>query len=988
VSFGLQKIVSKIINVIDIHGKLERRIEMGKKIVSGTMLSLLLISMLILAFDIQPVEASGTIWIRSDGSVDPDTAPISTVDNVTYTFTDNIYDEIVVERSNIIVDGNGYTLQGSGSGCGFALGTTNNVTIKRTKIKGFAVGIGLFWWSSNNMISGNIITQNSEDGIGLYEYCHNNTISGNSIAYNGYGVRLFGLWGESPWANTISGNSITYNGYGVWIWRDSPFNSIVGNSIRNNGYGIWLPPEGFANTISGNSITYNGYGIWLSLASCYNAISENSITDNGCGVGLFEYSHYNTISGNIITRNNQYGIIIDGYSSYNTISGNDITHNDDYGIELSWGSWYNTISENDITQNNECGISIDQCDSNTVFGNNVTSNGYGIWFHESCGENTIFGNSIVNNGCGIRLDLGSAHNTISGNSIADNGYGIWSPSTSGSNTISGNNITNNTYGIWLDEYSCHNIITGNSITNNGCGVWLWDESFSNTISGNDITQNNEYGIVLDWYSFSNTVSENNIVNNGCGIMLFEYSRYNTISENSITDNGYGIWLSRHSRYNTISRNSITNNDYGIWLHEYSCVNTISGNSIVNNGCGIRLRWYSCYNTISGNDITQNNQYGIVLGEWSSDNTISGNNVTNNGCGIWLIISSNNAMYYNNFVNNGEQVISWATNVWDDGYPSGGNYWSDYSIRYPTVVDDYHGENQDILGSDGIWDSPYVIDAENKDNYPFVNPWFLDLIPPVADAGPDQIAHEDTPVILNGEASSDNVGIVSYVWTFTDVIPQTLTGVNPTYTFQTPGIYTVTLNVTDAAGNWDTDTVTITVLDVTSPVADTGPDQTIDEDTLVTLEGWRSTDNVGVTSWTWTFTDVTPQTLTGENVTYTFTTPGIYTVTLEVSDAAGNRATDTVTITVLSLNPEESIQRLMETIESWNLVKGTENSLTSKLEEAIHLSNIGNENGAIHKLTDFMNQVEALREKKLTIERADYLTAEAQRIIDLIKRYPP
>ena len=50
---------------------------MGRKAKSGIILTLLLsISMLTLAFDIQPVKASGTIYIRADGSIDPPTAPI------------------------------------------------------------------------------------------------------------------------------------------------------------------------------------------------------------------------------------------------------------------------------------------------------------------------------------------------------------------------------------------------------------------------------------------------------------------------------------------------------------------------------------------------------------------------------------------------------------------------------------------------------------------------------------------------------------------------------------------------------------------------------------------------------------------------------------------------------------------------------------------------------------------------------------------------
>jgi thermitase len=63
---------------------------MCKKTVSGIFLTLCIAGLLLVAFKIEPVKASGTIYIRADGSVDPPTAPISTIDNVSYTFADNI----------------------------------------------------------------------------------------------------------------------------------------------------------------------------------------------------------------------------------------------------------------------------------------------------------------------------------------------------------------------------------------------------------------------------------------------------------------------------------------------------------------------------------------------------------------------------------------------------------------------------------------------------------------------------------------------------------------------------------------------------------------------------------------------------------------------------------------------------------------------------------------------------------------------------------
>ena len=96
-------------------------------------LVIILVSTSSVTFKVQKVEASGTIYIRADGSVDPKTAPIQCVGDY-YTLSDNIFEAIVVEKSNIIIDGARYTLQGDGGG--FILSSINNVTIKNTNIKG------------------------------------------------------------------------------------------------------------------------------------------------------------------------------------------------------------------------------------------------------------------------------------------------------------------------------------------------------------------------------------------------------------------------------------------------------------------------------------------------------------------------------------------------------------------------------------------------------------------------------------------------------------------------------------------------------------------------------------------------------------------------------------------------------------------------------------------------------------------------------------
>jgi len=86
-------------------------------------------------------------------------------------------------------------------------------------------------------------------------------------------------------------------------------------------------------------------------------------------------------------------------------------------------------------------------------------------------------------------------------------------------------------------------------------------------------------------------------------------------------------------------------------------------------------------------------------------------------------------------------------------------------------------------------------------------------------------------------------------------------------------------------------------DTQDPVADSGENFTAYVDAITVLNGSRSTDNVGVVNYFWTFTDGVPVFLTGENVTYVFTSTGSYDITLNVSDAEGNWDTDTLTVTV-------------------------------------------------------------------------------------------
>jgi hypothetical protein len=114
------------------------------------------------------------------------------------------------------------------------------------------------------------------------------------------------------------------------------------------------------------------------------------------------------------------------------------------------------------------------------------------------------------------------------------------------------------------------------------------------------------------------------------------------------------------------------------------------------------------------------------------------------------------VYHNDFIGNTSQTNA-ETNKdeWDDGYPSGCNYWSDYA-----GVDDYSGPGQNVSGSDGIGDTPYVF-PNDQDNYPLMTPlrpWPRVIIDIEPGSDPDCFNNDGKGVIPVAILGSDDFDV--------------------------------------------------------------------------------------------------------------------------------------------------------------------------------------------------------------------------------------
>jgi len=622
-----------------------------------------------------------------------------------FSSTEPVYNNNTISRNSIVDCRQGITLSRQTAG--------NRIV--ENKVTNCEQGIDVSGWG-NNTISDNTM-QNCTSGISLNSRL--NTLRNNTMINNEYNLAVADHINDIDTSNMVNGKPVYYLinrsdlilapstcGQIGYLGLINCSNIVVQNlTIKHNGEGI-LMYGGGNNTINSNTITDNIVGIYLENRYNNNVghnITDNIISNNGNGVHLYLNNH-TYIARNRITNNTIQNMPLSNGRPYFPWSSFWWNLMDASGGLLLYYSYCNLIVDN-LVVNNEHGIILARAGENMLRDNNMTGNKYNFGIHP-----LYYGGSVTH----YIQDIDTS-NKVDGRPIyywvnkqnqqvpQDAGYVAIVNSTN--ITIENLNPTRNVQGIFL-MCSTNTLISDNVITGTRYAIDIRSELIP--IPQDELL-----------YSINTTIDNNVVTYNGAGIHLLGFK--NKISHNTIQQNGDGAGICTTGTENKIHDNTVSNNTYGIYSDGSN--NTILRNAIINN---TYLPPYPSPHSAPGPYNNYPPGAGIIIQD--SNSTIVGNTIMNHHMGMhvgcMVTAPGGNRIYHNNFIDNTNQLQYSSLNIWDNGYPSGGNYWSNYN-----GTDLYNGVHQDENGSDGIGDISYhvlmptpntPIEVRNQyDNYPLM-----------------------------------------------------------------------------------------------------------------------------------------------------------------------------------------------------------------------------------------------------------------------------
>ncbi len=620
--------------------------------------------------------------------------------------------------SNTIIDGNG----------------ANVVVTVYGNVSGFTIRNGTFGIAFNEIYS------ELEPGQPLSShrrFVGGGVIEENFIIQNTIGGVLLGRQDGSgfqePWNSLIENNIIVDDGlFGIHVNGVSNC-TIINNTVSDNQYGIDFYAGSNNNTLKNNTMVRNKYNFGTIM--------------RGASQGVVSIFHSEFFANDVDASN-----LVDGKPVYYLVNQNHVRIPSCAGY-ISLVNCTDIASNSCVLENNIQGVFLFETSNYLIENSVITNNAYGIYLESHSWNNTLMGNTLNDNINGIYLGCLTRYTKMRNNTIAGGTanfginpqapYVLYDDQENSSAGVLGSDLMNdidetNTVDrkpiiYWINQHdrqvpsnagfvmlvNCTNILVKDlNLTNNLENIIVF--ASNNTTIGDNLIANSVYGVKVSYFPHQ--------LNPGLFEVIASYGT--VISGNIVFNNGVGIMLSSGSN-SLVSSNALESNPLGILFGNVDN-STISGNEIIRSVLNESFTdyYFFYYPEKLGErcwEILETKGGIFVTGQ---NNLVYENVVAESSVGISALVEvyhwrgSDNTIFHNDLMANYYQALETdnPANHWDSGYPSGGNYWSDYN-----GTDLCSGPYQNQTGSDGIGDTPYFIrgypiSSGSMDSFPLMTPW--------------------------------------------------------------------------------------------------------------------------------------------------------------------------------------------------------------------------------------------------------------------------
>lgn len=578
-------------------------------------------------------------------------------------------------------------------------------------------GYGIYSETSNDISVTDCLIHNNAIGFSQQASgCRNCTFSSNNITGNSEGILAYPAYNF-----TIAGNNVSTN-YGTGVYLGESDKCYVSDNFFEGNLGAGLALSRATNTtLTSNVFVDDGLGIWGENLTHWNSqvigtdnlvnglpllyLKDNeAVVVDGEPIGALILANCTGTRVTNLTIDRTHISVCAGYSDYLLIENCTLT-NEYIGVFLNLCSY--AVVQNNVIIN----ATLDPHRGQSV------NPGYGINAY-LCPGLQISGNNITHPDVGI--SLGSCPNA----------------------TVEGNNITIGNYAMGIGGWQCDNaLLLANEVSFKDGGI-SWGDSRNVTLTGNTVSNSVNDAMYLSGITDLVMVA-NYFVDNGFGIRLSQI-----VNTSLIGNYVLGTYCSYEPSFDMpclqlqdsqsieLIGNIMSGNENGLYMYNCGSIDVVGNDFSLEENEGIYLEW--CHGlSISLNNVSSNGVDGIHLRTCDGvqsvtdnlvyDNPVGmyfdqsapeviGNEIVANGAGMELLWASGVLVYHNDFIANTVHVSASNTmfSRWNDSYPSGGNYWDNY-----TGIDVKNGPLQDQNGSDGIGDTPMVFAPGLEDMYPLM-----------------------------------------------------------------------------------------------------------------------------------------------------------------------------------------------------------------------------------------------------------------------------